>query len=144
MNPADIIAGLFRFDPEAMLSDPEQLGAFLELAETIKELEPRAREAAITLGIQGTEIPGWSVVRREGNRFVDGMHVRELLQECSVKHLPALSEAVARILGNVSENRWQKLCEAAGRLDADQAVSQAGATAFLRRRSPEGKPNNQH
>jgi hypothetical protein len=142
MNPADIIVGLFRFDPEAMLSNPEQLGAFLELAETIKELEPRAREAAITLGLQGTEIPGWSVVRKEGNRFVDSVHVQELLSECPVNQLPALLTVVAKTLGNLGEKRWAMLCEAAGYKEGERALSQAGATAFLRRRSSEGNHTN--
>ena len=71
MNPSAAIGSLFRFDFEAILSDPTQLGIFLELAETIAELEPRAREVAIKLALAGQEIPGWSLVRREGNRFVD-------------------------------------------------------------------------
>ena len=48
MNPFAAIGSLFRFDFEAILSDPTQLGIFLELAETIAELEPRAREVAIS------------------------------------------------------------------------------------------------
>ena len=133
MNPANIIAGLFRFDPEAMLFDPSQLGIFLELAETIAELEHRAREAAITFALAGQEIPGWSLVRREVNRFVESTHVRELLLECPAKQLPVLLEAVAKIVGNISESRWQTLCSTIGRLDADEAVFQCGTTAFLRR-----------
>ena len=76
MDPAIAIAGLFRFDFEGILADPIQLGIFLELAQTIIELEPRAREAAITLALAGKEIPGWSLVRREGNRFVESTHVQ--------------------------------------------------------------------
>jgi hypothetical protein len=133
MTPASFIAGLFRFDPKAMLSDPEQLGAFLELAETIAELEHRAREAAITLALAGKGIPGWSLVRREGNRFVDSVHVEELLLECPAKQLPALLKVVAKIVGNVSEARWKSLCNTVGRLDGDKAVFQCGTTAFLRK-----------
>ena len=140
MNPFAAIAGLFRFDPEAMLSDPTQLGIFLELAETIAELEPRAREAAIKLALTGQEIPGWVLVRREGNRFVEGAHVRELLLECPAKHLPAFLEVIAKILGNLSENRWQTLCDTVGRLDADKAVSQCGTTVFLRKAGNKNQP----
>ena len=69
MNPSAAIGSLFRFDFEAILSDPIQLGIFLGLAETTAELEPRAREAALKLALAGQEIPEWSLVRREGNRF---------------------------------------------------------------------------
>jgi hypothetical protein len=75
------------------------------------------------------------LVRKEGNRFVDSAHVRELLLECPANQLPALLEAISKALGNISENRWQRLCEAAGRLDGERAVSQAGTTAFLRKKA---------
>jgi hypothetical protein len=133
MNPPAAIGNLFRFDFEVILSDSTQLGIFLELAETIAELEPQAREAAIKLALAGQEIPGWSLVRREGNRFVDSVYVEELLLECSAKQLPALLKVVAKIVGNVSEARWESLCNTVGRLDADEAVSHCGATAFLRK-----------
>jgi hypothetical protein len=133
MNPASIIAGLFRLDQEAMLSDPSQLGIFLELAQTIIELEPRAREAAVTLALQGQEIPGRVLVRHEGNRFVESAHVRKLLLECPVERLSTLLETLAKVLGNISESRWKTLCDVVGRLDGEGVISQAGATAFLRR-----------
>jgi hypothetical protein len=134
MNPASLIAGLLRFDFEAILADPDRLGAFLDLCELIEELEPRAKEAAEKLGLSGVEVPGWEVVRREGNRFVENVHVRKLLSECSVHQLPALLEAVSKALGSLSESRWQTLCDAVGRLDADKAVSQCGAKVFLRKK----------
>jgi hypothetical protein len=130
MNP-NAISSLFHFDFEAIIADPARLGAFLELAEMIAELEPRAREAAITFGLERKEIPGWQVVRKEGNRFVEAAHVRELLQECPAKHLPAVLEVIAKALGNVGEKRWLSLCEVVGRLDGERVVSHAGATAFL-------------
>ena len=120
MNPSAAIDSLFRFDPKAMLSDPNQLRIFLELAETIAELEPQAREAPIKLAPTGQEIPGWMLVRREGNRFVDSVHVEELLLECSAKQLPALLKVVAKIVGNLSEARWESLCNTVARLDGDR------------------------
>jgi hypothetical protein len=140
MNPASLIAGLFRFDFEAILSDPEQLGAFLDLALMIAEHQPRAQDAAERLGLSGKEIPGKVVVRREGNRFVESARVRELLLECPAYRLPALMEVIAKMLGNVSEGRWQTLCEAAGRPDADKGVSQCGTTVFLRKQGSNNQP----
>jgi hypothetical protein len=143
MNPASLIAGLVRFDFEAILADPDQLGAFLDVAQMIAELEPRAREAAEKFGLANQEIPGWEVVRREGSRFVNNVHVRELLSECSVNQLPTLLEVVSKALGNVGEKRWQILCDAVGRLNGDKVVSQCGATVFLRKGSRNGENQQQ-
>ena len=65
MDPAIAITGLFRFDLEDILADPVRLGIFLELAQTIIELEPRAREAAITLTLGARRFRGgvWSGAR---------------------------------------------------------------------------------
>jgi hypothetical protein len=43
---------------------------------------------------------------------------------------PALLEAIAKVLGNINEGRWQMLCEASGGIDA-KAVTQCGTTVFL-------------
>ena len=142
MNAASAIAGLFHLDFESILADPARLGIFLQFAETIAELEPRAREAAIKLAFAAQEIPGWRVVRKEGNRFVETVHVRELLQGCPAEHLQALLEVIAKMLGNISETRWQTLCNAIERLDADKAISQCGTTAFLRKQGNQGTNNN--
>jgi hypothetical protein len=68
----------------------------------------------------------------EGSRYVESSHVRKLLLECPVAQLPALLDAVAMALGNVSENRWQSLCAAIGRLETNEPVYQSGTTVFLR------------
>jgi hypothetical protein len=127
------IASLLRFDVEGALSDPIQVGALLDLGAILKDLEPRLQETAITMGLQGVEIPGWSVVRKGGSRYIEASYVRDLLLECHAQRLQGLLEAVSKALGNVSESRWQSLCEAAGKEGEGAAVSQAGAKAFLRR-----------
>ena len=139
MDPA--IAILFRFDFEGILADPIRLGIFLELAQTIIELEPRAREAAITLALRGKEIPGWSLVRREGNQFVESAHVHQLLRQCPTSRLPALLEIVAKILGNAGENRWQMRCE--GRPDGEKEVSQVRDNGFFEETGYQGSNNHQ-
>jgi hypothetical protein len=138
MNFMNAIGSLFQFDFEAILTDPARLGAFLTLVETIAELEPRAREAAISLAMAGKEIPGWSLVRKEGNKFVESHLVLRLLEECPTSRLSAVLEAVTKVIGNVGEKKWQQLCEAAGRQDGERDFNQAGAKAFLRRRPSEG------
>ena len=127
------IVSVLRFDVEGALSDPIQVGALLDLGAILKDLEPRLQETAITMGLQGISIPGWNVVRREGNRYVESVHVHDLLLGCPAQRLQGLLEAVSKALGNVSESRWQILCEAAGKEGEGAAVSQAGAKAFLRR-----------
>lgn len=84
------------------------------------------------MALQEKEILGWTLVRREGNHYVEATHVRQLLLECPAGQLPALFEAVAKALGSVSESKWRTLCQAIGRLDADGAISQCGTTVFLR------------
>ena len=115
MDPVIAIASLSRFDFEGILADPIRLGISRELAQTIIELEPRAREAAITLALRGKEIPG----------------------------LPVLPEIVAKILGNVSENRWQMLCEATGRPDGEKEVSQMRDDSFFEETGHQGSNSQQ-
>jgi hypothetical protein len=82
--------------------------------------------------------------RHSSFRLTSLLLVQELLSECSVHQLPALLEAVSKVLGSISESRWQTLCDAAGRLDAERAVSQCGAKVFLRKKgSRNGEINNQ-
>jgi hypothetical protein len=95
------IASLLRFDVEGALSDPIQVGALLDLGAILKDLEPRLQETAITMGLQGVEIPGWSVVSKEGSRYVEVSYVRDLLLECPAQRLQGLLEAVSKALGNV-------------------------------------------
>jgi hypothetical protein len=60
-----IFADCCQFDLGTVLKSPAQLGAFLVICKIIRELEPEVRTAAINLALQGTEIPGFTLVRRE-------------------------------------------------------------------------------
>jgi hypothetical protein len=93
------IVSLLRFDLEGALSDPIQLGALLDQGAILKDLEPRLQETAITMGLQGVEIPGWIVVRKEGNKYVEASYVRDLLLESPAQRLQGLLEAVSKAPG---------------------------------------------
>ena len=115
-----------------ILSSPAKLGERLSICAIMAAIEPKAREIATALALGDKEILGWTLVRREGSRYVESYHVRELLLECPAAQLPALLEAVAKALGNIGETKWNALCAAVGRLDTGQAVYQCGTTVFLR------------
>ena len=115
-----------------ILSSPAKLGELLSICAIMAAIEPKAREIATALALGDKEILGWTLVRREGSRYVESYHVRELLLECPAAQLPALLEAVAKALGNIGETKWNALCAAVGRLDTGQAVYQCGTTVFLR------------
>ena len=115
-----------------ILSSPAKLGELLSICAALAAVEPTAREIATELALADKEIPGWTLVRREGSRYVDTSHVRNLLLDCPAAELPKLLEAVAKALGNVGETKWNALAAAVGRLDTDQAVYQCGTTVFLR------------
>ena len=116
-----------------VFSSPAKLGELLSICAVLSGIEPRAREIATAMALSDKkEIPGWTLVRREGSRDVEAAHVQKLLLECPAVQLPTLLEAVAKALGNVGETKWNALRAAIGRLDSDQAVYQCGTTVFLR------------
>ena len=116
-----------------ILSSPAKLGELLSICAIMAAIEPKAREIATELALTDKrEIPGWTLVRREGSRYVDASHVRQLLLKRPAAQLLALLEVVAKALGNVGETKWNALAAAVGRLDTGQAVYQCGTTVFLR------------
>jgi hypothetical protein len=115
-----------------IFSSPSKLGELLSISAALTSIEPKARQIATALAMQKKEILGWALVRREGNRYVEAAHVRELLLECPAAQLPALLEAIVKALGSVSESKWRKLCQAIGKSDPEDAIYQCGTTVFLR------------
>lgn len=116
-----------------LLSSPAKLGSLLIICANFAEIEPIVRERATTLAMQRKEIPGWTLVHHDGNRYVTKESVLELVLGCPVVKLGSLLAAVATQLGNISQAKYELLCEAAGTPPAEQAVQQTGATVFLRR-----------
>jgi hypothetical protein len=116
-----------------ILSSPAKLGNLLNICTKFAEIEPIIRERASALAMQKKEIPGWTLVHRDGNRYVEGQRLIELCLHCPLAKLQSLMAGLAMQLGNVSETNYQLLCESAGLQPANDAVKHSGATVFLRR-----------
>jgi hypothetical protein len=119
-----------------VLSNPAKLGTLLTVCAQLAQLEPVVRERATTLALQRSgEIPGWTLVRRDGSRYVEAQRIVELCLHCPLSNLQKLVTALAMQQGNVSERKYQELCESAGLATDSEAVRQTGAIVFLRRNS---------
>jgi hypothetical protein len=114
----------------------QSLGTFLALAKLIRELEPRARIAAINFALAGVEIPGFTLVRHETSGYVEAETLSQLFADCPMSRMPALLSAIVKILGHVSGNQYRSLCAAAGVNPDRSAIKQAGANPFLRQNHP--------
>jgi hypothetical protein len=116
-----------------ILDSPGKLGELLSICTQFVEIEPVIPGRASTLALQKKEIPGWTLIRRDGNRYVEAERIIELCLQCSVTNLQKLLTTLAMQLGNVSEHRYQGLCESAGLQPLKEAIKQSGATVHLRR-----------
>ena len=121
-----------QFDFQRVLGSPILLGKFLALASLVKELEPQARTAAINFALVGTEIPGFTLVRHETPGYVETETLAGLFSGCSLSRMPALLNAIAKVLGHISAEKYALLCAAAGLTPQPTAIKQAGAAPFLR------------
>ena len=118
-----------------ILGSPAKLGELLNICTEFAEIEPVIRERASTLAMQKKEIPGWTLVHRDGNRYVEAQRLIELGLHCPLAKLQSLVTNLAMQLGNISEAKYRLLCESAGLQPANGAVKHSGATVFLRRNS---------
>jgi hypothetical protein len=116
-----------------ILSSAAKLGSLLTICSEFAEIEPVVRERAATVAMQRKEIPGWVLVHRDGNRYVEAQQLIELCLHCPVSNLQKLLTTLAIQLGNVSETKYQLLCESAGLVSQTETIQQASATVFLRR-----------
>jgi hypothetical protein len=116
-----------------ILSSPAKLGSLLTICMQLAEIEPVVRERATTLALQRKDIVGWTLVHREGNQYVEAQRIIELCLHCPLTKLQSLVTDLAMQFGNVSQTKYQLLCESAGLAPAPDAVKQTGATVFLRR-----------
>jgi hypothetical protein len=85
-----------------IFSSPAKLGSLLTICREFAEIEPVVRERASTLAMQKHEIPGWTVVHRDGNRYVEKEGIIELILGCPLSRLQELLTTLVLQLGNVS------------------------------------------
>lgn len=122
------------FDFEAVVSDPERLGAFLAACAVVEDFRERARKAAIGRLKDGGAVPGWRLVTRKGAEFVDCGTVGH--------HIGAMGFGpVLAAYGNLSAAKFRQLW--AERMPADtpfpeEAVKHAAASTYLK------QTNNNH
>jgi hypothetical protein len=116
-----------------ILESPAKLGSLLTICVQLAEIEPVVRERAATLALQKHDIPGFTLVHKDGNRYVEAQRVIELCLHCPVSNLQKLLTTLAMQAGSTSLHRYQELCESAGLASAADAVKQTGATVHLRR-----------
>lgn len=110
----------------AVLRDPVQLSDFLREAQEIAELTKPAQQAAITMLLQGINIPGW-ILRRKENRYVLPSALLPLAQESI--------ETVLEMVGTISEQRYRRLCALCGVRPDPSAIIKAGPSCYLTRSS---------
>ena len=125
-------AACCQFNLESLLRSPAQLGAFLAVCKIIRDIEPEVQSAAINLALQGTEIPGFTLVRRESAGYVENETLRELFSNCPLTRISALLDTVVELFGHVSADRYRELCSAVGISPTETAIKHAGANPFLR------------
>jgi hypothetical protein len=136
-----MFAGYVKVNLDSLLKSPAQLGAFLAACKIIKEIEPEVRTAAVNLALGGTEIPGFTLVRRETSGYVEAAALEELLGQCPISRLPELLTRIAKMIGNISGDRYCELCKAigVGVLPNLGTIKHAGANPFLRENHKNGK-----
>jgi hypothetical protein len=127
-----LFAGCCQFDLEHLLKNPAQLGAFLSVCKTIRDLEPEARTAAINLALSGEEISGFTLVRHESGGYIENGTLSELFSGCPLAKIPALLAGIVKILGHLSADHYRELCAIIGTSPIQSAIKHAGANPFLR------------
>jgi hypothetical protein len=127
-----VFAGCVNFNFDSLLKSPAQLGAFLAVCKIIKDIEPEARTAAVNLALSGRDIPGFTLVRHETPGYVEAATLIQLLGNCRISQLPELLTQIAKLIGNISSDRYRALCAAIGLVPDEAAINQAGANPFLR------------
>jgi hypothetical protein len=130
-----LLGACCQFNPSLLAKSPAILGAFLNLAKLVRELEPEARTTAINLALNGTEIPGFTLVRHENPGYVETKTLLDLFSSCPIARIPALLAAIVEMLGHISGDRYRSLCSVVGVNPTETAIKRAGANPFLRQNS---------
>ena len=116
------------FDFDAVVSEPERLGRFLTACAVLDDFRERAKKIATERIKTGGTVPGWRLVTRKGNEFVDCETVGH--------HIGAMGFGpVLAAYGNLSVAKFRDLWSK--RMPADkpfpeEAIKHASATTYLK------------
>jgi hypothetical protein len=114
-----------KFDFAGVLASPQRLGAFLTACRAVQPYQQQAADRAKEYLLAKSDVPGWSLVTRGPNKYVEPSSLGPLVDKIGA----------ARILqeyGNLSAAKFEKLCAEAG-LPADSAaIKSGGGTTYLR------------
>lgn len=116
------------FDFDAVVSEPERLGRFLTACAVLDDFRERAKKIATERLKTGGTVPGWRLVTRKGNEFVDCETVGH--------HIGTMGFGpVLAAYGNLSVAKFRDLWSK--RMPADkpfpeEAIKHASATTYLK------------
>jgi hypothetical protein len=114
-------------DFEAILADPDKLGAFLLGCDAIKEFHDRAKVAALAIVAAGGKVAGYKRVSRQGNEFVTPADVFLL----GVNN-PKVLQTIIETYGNLGGAKYRELCEELGIKPDESRVQRSGGSTYLR------------
>ena len=116
------------FDFDAMVADPEKLGQFLTACAVLDDFRDRAKKIATERLRGGGEVPGWKLVTRKGNEFVDCETVGRHIQRLGFG--PVLAA-----YGNLSASKFRDLWTNRMPVESpfpEEAVKHTAATTYLK------------
>ncbi len=123
------------FDFEAVIADPDRLGQFLKACAVVDDFRERAKKVAIEQLKTGGEVPGWRLVTRKGNEFVNSETVGQHIEEIGFG--PVLSA-----YGNMTANKFRRLWEehlGSSKPFPEEAVKHAAPSTYLKQTNPKTK-----
>lgn len=123
------------FDFEAVIADPDKLGQFLKACAVVDDFRERAKKVALERLKTGGEVPGWRLVTRKGNEFVNSETVEQHLRELG-------SEPVLSAYGNMTANKFRRLWEeriGSSKPFPEEAVKHAAPSTYLKQSNPKTK-----
>ena len=123
------------FDFDTVLADPEKLGRFLAACAVVEDFRDRAKQIATERIKTGSEVPGWKLVTRKGNEFVDCETVGH--------HISAMGFGpVLAAYGNLSAAKFRDLWSqrmSSEKPFPEESVKHAAPSTYLKQSKPKPK-----
>lgn len=117
-----------------ILTSPAKIGLLLSICDDLEGLQKDVASAGIALAFKRQQIPGWTLVRREGSKYVEAGTIVSLLESLPVRDFVRVLPEVLNWSGSVSERRYLSLCELLGHEPELTVIRSSGATVFLRQK----------